>query len=179
MWDCIEVLTEILCDDIKGRLIEKAIKRNSFENEHRKVNYIIALDCHEPSIDVIDINKLLYGLTGHLASNTFGLSEAHYIKWKSETWDSINDKIRNNESWIKIEQAKNRGWEPLLIEKCLIPNDYSYVEDEGIFISNEEMKNVSGVLFRDKWNNITFHPNPFCHIEINDPTFQTLYDVAE
>jgi len=50
----------------------------------------------------------------------------------------------------------------------LIPNDYSYMVNEGIFISEKEMKNVSGVLFRDRWNNVTFHPNPFCDTEIND-----------
>jgi hypothetical protein len=169
LWDCIEVPTDILCDYIKGRLIEKAIKRDSFKDDNRKFTYIIALDFHESSIDEIDITKLLYGHTNHLASNAFGLPEAEYTKWKSDMWDSINNKTRNNASWTLIEQAKNRGWETLLIEKSLIPNDYSYVDEEGIFISEKEMKNVSGVLFRDKWNNITFHPNPFCDIEINDP----------
>lgn len=103
--DYIEVPTDVLCDYIKERLIEKATKRNSFGDEHRKAHYIIALDCCEPSIDEIDINKLLYDRT------------------------------------------------------------------EGIFLSETEMKNVSGVLFRGKWDKITFYPNPFCDAEINDPKF--------
>lgn len=167
--DCIEVPMDVLCDYIKKRLIEKAIKRNSFVDEHRNVCYIIALHWDEPSIDEIDITKLLYGHTNHLASNIMGLSEADYTKWKADMWNSINNNIRNSASWIIIEQAKNRGWEALLIEKCLIPNEYSYVDNEGIFLSEKEMKNVSGVLLRNKWNKITFHPNPFCDIEINDP----------
>jgi hypothetical protein len=168
-WDCIEIPTEILCNYIKGRLIKKAIKRNSFEKEHREACYIIALDFQESSIDATDISRLLYGRTNQLLSNAFGLPEADYTKWKSDMWDSINNKTRNNASWTLIEQAKSMGWETLLIEKSLIPKDYSYVDEEGIFISEKEMKNVSGVLFRDKWNNVAFYPNPFCDIEINDP----------
>jgi hypothetical protein len=124
----IEVPTKILCDYIKERLLEKAVKRDSFEKEHRKVHYIIALDCYEPSIDAIDMNELLYGHTSHLSAlNITGSSEEDYTKKRSGYWRFLNDKIRNSDSWRIIEQAKNRGWENLLIEKCLIPNDYELI----------------------------------------------------
>jgi hypothetical protein len=165
----IEVPTDTLCDDIKRRLIEKAVKRDSFKNEHREFHYIIALDCHESSIDAIAMNVLLYGHITHLSAlNMTGSSEEDFTKRRLDHWNFVNDIIRNSASWGIIEQAKNQGWEALLIKKCLIPNDYSYMVNEGIFISEKEMKNVSGVLFRDRWNNVTFHPNPFCDTEIND-----------
>jgi hypothetical protein len=168
----IEVPTDILCTYIKERLVEKAVKRDSFEKEHRKIHYIIALDWHEPSIDAINMSELLYGYVTHLAAlNITGSSEEDFIKKRSDYWNFLNDNFKNSASCRIIEQAKDRGWENLLIEKCLIPNNYSYIDKEGIFLSKKEMNNVTGVLFRDEWNNITFHPNPFCDAEINDPKF--------
>ncbi len=146
--DLIEVPTDILCAYIKEKLVEKAAKRDSFTNEHRKIYYIVAFDCHEPSINATDINKLLYGSVCHLATlNITGSSDENFIKNRLYYWNFLNSKIKNNTSWGVIEQAKNRGWEKLLTEKCLIPNDYSYVDEEGIFISEAKMKNVSGFLF--------------------------------
>lgn len=168
--DLIEVPTDILCAYIKERLVEKAAKRDSFKNEHRKIYYIVAFDCHEPSIDAIDINKLLYGRVGHLATlNVTGSSDEDFINNRLYYWNFLNSKIKSSTSWGVIEQAKNRGWKKLLTEKCLIPNDYSYVDEEGIFISETKMKNVSGVLFRGTRNEIAFYPNPFCDTEINNP----------
>lgn len=173
--DLIEVPTDILCAYIKERLVEKAAKRDSFTNEHRKIYYIVAFDCHEPSIDATDINKLLYGSVCHLSTlNITGSSDEDFIKNRLYYWDFLNSRIKNNTSWGVIEQAKNRGWEKLLTEKCLIPNDYSYVDEEGIFISEAKMKNVSGFLFRGTRSEIVFYPNPFCDTEINNPTISNL-----
>jgi hypothetical protein len=106
-----EVPTDILCDYIKERLVEKAVKRGSFENGHRKFRYIIALDCHESSIDAIDMNGLLYGRTSHLAAlNITGSSEEDYTKRRLDYWNFLNNKIRNSASWRIIEKAKNKGW---------------------------------------------------------------------
>ncbi|PAV13078.1 hypothetical protein ASJ81_18825 [Methanosarcina spelaei] len=168
--DLIEVPTDILCTYITERLVEKAAKRDSFNSEHRKIYYIVAFDCHEPSIDAIDMNELLYGHMSYISElNITGSSEEDYAKNRLDYWNFLNNNIKNSASWRIIEQAKNRGWEKLLTEKCLIPNDYSYIDDEGIFISETKMKNVSGVLFRGTRNEIAFYPNPFCDTEINNP----------
>lgn len=154
-----------LCKYVKDRLIKKAVKRNYFEDVHRSYPYILAFDCDEWSIDASDINKLLYGKITIIASTP--------SQWRDNEWNKIiTDKERNIPKWTEIDTASKNGWGDLLIEKCLIPNNYSYLSEEGIFLSEQLMKNVSGVLFRDKLDNVSFYPNPFCSTEINYPDLQ-------
>lgn len=162
--EVITVPSQTLREYVKERLIKKAIKRNDFEDIHRTYPYILAFDCHEWSIDTDEINQLLYGIITVIASPTNNLGEK---EWS----EIIKDRERNIPKWNEINAAKENGWSDLLIEKRLIPNNYAYLSEEGIFLSEQFMKNVSGVLFR-KNNNISFYPNPFCSAEINYPDLQ-------
>lgn len=162
--EVITVPSQTLREYVKERLIEKAIKRNDFEDIHRTYPYILAFDCDEWSIDASDIEWLLYGKITVIESPT--------NKWEEKEWNKIiSDKEKNIPKWNEINAANKKGWGDLLIKKCLIPNNYSYLSEEGIFLSEQFMKNVSGVLFR-KHNNISFYPNPFCSAEINYPDIQ-------
>ena len=158
--ELVTIPSKTLCEYVKDRLIKKAIKRNYFEDIHRTYPYILAFDCDEWSIDASDINRLLYGVITVIASTP--------NQWRENEWNKIiTDKERNIPKWNEIDTASKNGWGDLLNEKCLIPNNYSYLSEEGIFLSEQLMKNVCGVLFRDKLDNVSFYPNPFCSIEIN------------
>lgn len=170
MWECIEVPEDELLEYTKGRLIRKAEKRDSFEGEHRTYPYIIVFDCKESSIDDIYINRLLYGKTRLIGD----FSDVHikYSTWQDVNWEGEVSKVEQRPSWEKIEEAKNNGWEQLLINKFLLPNDYTYISEEGIFLTEAEMENVSAVLFRDNFGKVSFYPNPFCSYEINNVELQ-------
>lgn len=160
----IQVPEEILKENIKYWLLEKAKKRDDLEKEDRKYPYIIAFDCEERSIDDITINELLYG-----QRTTIGALSEEYELWREKEWRSIiKDKAKKIPKWEEIEEARKRGWEKLLVKEALIPNDYTYLTKEGIFLSESSMKNVSGVLFR-KYGEVFFFPNPFASDEINYP----------
>ncbi|MCK4797426.1 MAG: hypothetical protein KAT05_08595 [Spirochaetes bacterium] len=157
-------------------LIKKANKRDDFKGEHRGYFYIIAFDCEESSIDELDMDGLLYGDIGGPILNAFKYPEEVYEKWKQKEWNSIIDRVRINPTWDKIEQAKEKGWESFLVDKYLIPNNYSNRNGNGLFLSEPDLNNVSGILFRTKWNKHFFYPNPFCHSEINCPDIQQIFD---
>lgn len=175
--EVIEVPTDNLIDYIKSKiLIKKAKKRDDFKGEHRMHFYVIALDCKESSIDELDIDRLLYGQTHGLGENISGFPEENYKRWKQEEWNFIISRVMKKPTWQQIEQAKANGWESFLIDKYLIPNNYANRTDDGIFLSESDLKNVSGVLFRNNWNeNYSFYPNPFCHSEINYPDIQKIF----
>ena len=175
--EVIEVPTNNLMDYVGSKiLIKKANKRDDFKDEHRLYYYIIAFDCEESSIDESDMDSLLYGQTHGLGSNGAELPEEAYKTWKQKEWKSITDRVRQNPTWDKIEQAKEKGWESFLIDKYLIPNNYINRNGNGLFISEPYLNNVSGILFRTKWNEHFFYPNPFCHSEINCSDIQQIFD---
>lgn len=167
--ECIHIPTSKLNEYIKGRLIKKAKKRDSFEGEHRNYPYIIAINWCESFLDETDVNNLLYGSVSSPISNEIGMPDIEYRKWIDDEWNRVTKETKNRASWTKIEKARDKGWELFLIKKFLIPNGNSHINNEGIFVTLEEMKNVSAVLFLNNWGKISYHPNPFCSDEINDP----------
>lgn len=175
--EVIKVPVDNLIGYIKSKiLIKKAKKRDDFRDEHRMLFYVIALDSKESSIDELDIDKLLYGQTHGLGENILGFPKEKYERWKQNEWNIIISRVMNKPTWQQIEQAKANGWESFLIDKYLIPNNYANRTEDGIFLSEPDLKNVSGVLFKNKWNEIyTFYPNPFCHSEINSPDIQKIF----
>jgi len=171
--EVIKVPTEKLIEYVKERLIQKAKKRDSYVGEHRNYFYFIAFDCEEKFIDEWDIDLLLYGKTLELGSNVLNLPVEVYEKWKQTEWNSIVSKVQNDPSWEKIVVSIENGWESFLIDKYLIPNNSICRNQNGIFISEQSMDNVSGVLFKEN-DEIIFYPNPFCNAEINDQEIQNI-----
>lgn len=172
--EVIKVPTEKLIEYVKERLIQKAKKRDSYVGEHRNYFYFIAFDCEEKFIDEWDIDLLLYGKTHELGSNVLNLPVEVYEKWKQKEWNSIVSQVQNDPTWKKIEVAILNGWESFLIDKYLIPNNSINRNQNGIFISEQSMDNVSGVLFKEN-EEIIFYPNPFCNAEINDQKIQNIF----
>lgn len=159
--EVIDVPVAYLLDYIKKQLISKAQKREDFEGEHAKKLYILVLDCFEPFIDEEKISTLLYGSITHFGSNMQNWS-------KEQEWTAVTSEVKKRPSWKKINQAQNSGWDSLLYKKYLIPHGYSYIDKEGLFVSNKEMENVSGVLFINTRDGFSFNPNPFCDKQINN-----------
>jgi len=173
-----EIPIEDLMDYIKKRLVKKAKKRNDFKGVHRKSFYIIAFDCEESAIDENDIESLLYGRPNWLGSYVSKPPEKAY-EWRQKEWKSITDNSKKNTAYHQIEQAKEKGWESFLLDKNLIPNNYCNRNGTGLFLSEPELKNVSGIIFIDNWNKYFFYPNPFCYSEINYPDIQKIFSFED
>lgn len=175
--EVIEVPTEDLNEYVKERLIEKAKKRekeDGFVEKHREYLYVIALDCETRFIDELDIDLLLYGQKHGLGTNTLNLPAKVFEQWKQNEWNLIVSKVKNDPVWKKIEMAREKDWGDFLFKKYIIPNNYIHRNKNGIFISEQSMDNVSGVLFKEN-DNIIFYPNPFCSAEINHQKIQSIF----
>ncbi len=167
--EVIKVPEDALKANISYWLLKKAEKRDNWEKDHRKYPYIIAIDCKEWTIDDITINALLYG------QRTTIFAPRGYEKWREKEWKAITDnKIEKIPRWREIEEAGKSGWEKFLLKEALIPNNYTHLIKEGVFLSESLMKNVSLVLFREP-NNVFFFPNPFAYDEINLFRFSELF----
>lgn len=167
--ECIKIPADDLRDYVKERLMKKANKRNDFESRYQTYPYILAFDCKQMFIDEDDLDNLLYGIDGSIATFPTILSKSDEQRckiWKDDEFKKVVDTIRQKDSWKEIEAVKADGLDNLLLEKKIIPNDYSYRSDEGLFLSEPFMKNVSGVLFKDTSNSVFYFPNPFCYKEI-------------
>jgi len=161
--ECIQVPEDILKENVKYWLIKKAKKRDDWDGENRKYQYIIAIDCKEWAIDDITVNELLYGHRTSIGAHTKENEPLIEKMWEK----IVKDKSKTIPKWKEIEEASTKGWRDLLLKEALIPNDYTYLTDEGIFLSEPAMENVSGVILKIN-DEIHFFPNPFASDEINN-----------
>lgn len=140
------------------RLEKKAEKRARFPSTEQKTPYIIAIVCDDPGIDPYEVKELLYGSTA-----SFGLSQdtPESIRWRERHWTRIIEELHGLASWQAIQRAQELGWGELLIDTNLIPHDYCYVKESGLFLSMDVMRWVSGVLFFNWARRNRFFANPF------------------
>lgn len=158
----IEVPEKTLREDIGRRLVEKARKRKGWANERPEYPYVVAVDGTEWSLDGGAMDRLLYGDRVKVES----LDDADF---RERQWRSILDhKETSIPRWADIDSAGKGGWKALLMEKGLIPMGYEYLVKEGLYLSEREMKNVTGVLWKAH-EDIRYFPNPFASREINHP----------
>jgi hypothetical protein len=169
---CVKIPSENLRDYVKERLTKKAEKREDFKNNHLTYPYILTFDCDEPFIDDDDLDNLLYGITNSiaiLASNASPAEKQKHIILRDTEWENVINEKTNSHFWNDIEYAKENGWKDFLLEKRIIPTDFFFRTDDGLFLAEPLMKNVSGVLFKNKTHKVFFYPNPFCFDKINNP----------
>ncbi len=175
--ECIKVPERDLREYVKYRLLNKAEKRTEFTGVHRTYPYILAFDCEQEFIGADDLDRLLYGVDSSIPiiSSTFPPSEKQKLEiWRDNKFKTVLDSKKQEIYWKEIDDAKKDGWNEFLLEKGIIPNNYEYRLDEGLFLSESLMKNVSGVLFKDKFGKVFFFPNPFCFSEINNPYLEKI-----
>ena len=114
-------------------------------------------------VDSTMIEDMLYG-----DKTSFGDIEGKHRELTQREWRKIiDDPSQTVGHWDEIQLAAENGWKEFLTEECIIPNNYTYLSNPGIFLNDLDMKNVTGVAFRAKWGNVHFYPNPFCSQEIN------------
>lgn len=160
------------------RLLEKAKKRESFEGSEKNCPYILTFVSENISIDDIDFKDLLYGRT--LKISTLQSEDPEMVRqstiWRDNDWgDILRHKNKHIPKWQEIETAANCGWNDFLTRICYIPNDYTYLTKEGLFLSEPIMKNVSGILLIRKSTEPYFYLNPFCDQEISLVNHQVFF----
>lgn len=140
------------------RLKKKAEKRSRFPSIEQNTPYIIAIVCDDPGIDPYEVKELLYGSTA-----SYGLSQdtPEFIRWRETNWTRIIEELHGLASWQAIQRAQELGWGELLIDTNLIPHNYCYVKESGLFLSMGVMRWVSGVLFFNWARRNIFFANPF------------------
>ena len=158
----IEVPEGTVRAQIGQRLVEKAKKSRSWMNEHPDHAYVIAVDVTEWPVDGNAMDRLLYGERVKIES--MGDHSFRDRQWRS----IVDDREKSIPGWHQIEAAGRAGWKAMLMEKAIIPMGYEYLVSEGLFLSEREMRNVTGVLLRTHGGQ-NYFPNPFASGEMNRP----------
>lgn len=150
------------------RLNKKAEKRARFPRAEQNIPYVIAIVCDDPGIDPYEVKELIYGSTA-----SYGLSQdtPEFISLREMNWTRIIEELHGLPSWQAIHRAQELGWGELLIDTNLIPHNYCYVKEPGLFLSMDVMRWVSGVLFFNWARRNRFFANPFSMDSEEGPSF--------
>jgi hypothetical protein len=150
-------------------LLKKAKKRENFFDSARNYPYIVTFVSRNILVDAIDFHRLLYGFIPRLSILPIDQETDRRARiFREEEWNVIiRDKQNYIPRWQDIEAAAKNGWTDFLTKIHYIPNDYTYLGKEGLFLSEPLMKNVSGILLVRKSMESHFFPNPFCDPEIS------------
>jgi hypothetical protein len=147
---------------ISQRLVEKAKNGRTWMDAHPDNAYVIAVDVTEWPVDVMAVDRLVYG-------ERVKIESMDDITFRDKQWRSILENKQNCiPGWHMIESAARSGWKAMLMEKAIIPMGYEYLVKGGLFISEKEMKNVTGVLLRTR-GGMNYLPNPFASGKMNRP----------
>lgn len=160
-------------------LLKKAIKREKFEGVAKNYPYILTFVSGNIAVDDNDFQHLLYGFIPTLiVAQTDDVEEIRLsiIRRDAEWQEILQDKNKHIPKWGEIEAAASEGWEDFLTVIHYIPNDYTYLAREGLFLSEPLMKNVSGILLIRKSTEPHFYPNPFCEPGISLVNHQEFFN---
>ena len=145
------------------RLQIKGKKRLTFPKDKQKIPYIIALVCDERGINSGELGYLLYGSTkseSYLVSLR-SIPEELKEEIKKRRWITTLKRLASQDSWSEIQKVKGEGWEELLLNTYLIPHDYCYIEEPGLYFTEPIMRQMSGVLFCRCTGICKIFPNQF------------------
>ncbi|KXB05807.1 hypothetical protein AKJ52_03015 [candidate division MSBL1 archaeon SCGC-AAA382C18] len=139
-------------EKLENDIIDRAKKRNDWEGKHLEKFYFIGTDFEYWTYNKHTLKSTLFG-------NTVSVKKPL--------------PMQDVEIPSTVKEASKKGWKQLLLKHRLIPNGRSYVnpEKQGIYISRNVMKNVSGVIGSYPTSGFDFFPNPFAEDQINDPNF--------
>ena len=153
----------------------KVGKRVYFPTSEQEVPYILAFVCDEPGISCYEVKSLLYGDVTEIAMMQ---DTPHYRSIREWRWIKTMKERQEHISWSVIEMAKKSGWEVVLSKTYLTPNEYCYVEKQGLYLTCPVMKSVSGVIFYSSSRRCEFYPNPFSSHKINCPSLSKELDLT-
>jgi len=158
----IGVPTEALLKSIIRRVVQKAEMRKKFPPEYLSVPYLVALDCIEWSVDALDIEYGLYGTTLGWGKPEDESNRVLATINEAEWQNLLANAETRIPGWGRIQEARQRGWNDILVAHHLIPSDRIYVSDPGSFLKNAELNELSGLLFKENPpGDFHFFPNPF------------------
>jgi hypothetical protein len=162
-------------------LLKKARKREKFIDSARNYPYIVTFESRNIAVDDVDFHRLLYGFIPRLSILPIDQETDRQARiFLEEEWNAvIRDKKDHIPRWQDIETAARNGWTDFLTKIHYIPNDYTYLGKEGLFLSEPLMKNVSGILLVCKSMEPHFFPNPFCDPEISLVNHQEFFISAQ
>jgi len=118
--------------------------------EHLRRCYFIGIDCEQAHVHQDDVDIALVGMT--------------VTQWGDLPMPKV-------ELGDEVRLAAAKGWKRFLEEKHVIPSSRTYLDPskKGVFFTDSDTRNVSGVLVRFKNASVYFLPNPFAYDQINDP----------
>ncbi|MEM8718148.1 MAG: hypothetical protein AAGE84_02410 [Cyanobacteria bacterium P01_G01_bin.39] len=144
---------------IENELKKKAKKREKWNDSHKDLNYLIALD----------IQQGLF-FEDRLISLLFGGQYAYLPMSFSKPGD------RSFPDYSELEMvtfAKENGWKDFLENVGFDPKSNAHIREPGIFINNPIFGNVTGVITRIQ-DNLQVIPNPFAEQQINLPNLEQI-----
>lgn len=163
---CYQFPRELFEKFVTPLLQKKAGKRLKFKGPTRNFAYILSFVSENISVDNNDFEQLLYGAIPEILA--FPQGDPGGIIRRDQYWAEIlRDKNKHIPKWQEIETASNNEWHDFLTEMHYIPNNFIYLSEAGLFLSDPLMKNVSGILLIRKSTESHFYPNPFCDPEIS------------
>jgi len=159
--EVIGVPTEKIISQLKYHIIKKAKKKNDFDDDDRRIPYIVAIFSDLVYLDDIIFKEMIYGAV---------MGYPDQDRYKKIIEKDYKEQIRiykTGKEWRRIEEAVNAGWHDYLWHVHLIPHDFYYVYKHGLYLSDQATNNVAGILLMTVVDRVTFFPNPFSDSEMN------------
>ena len=150
----ITVPTDILQHRIAEDVIDKAAKRQDWDEEHKRYLYLVALVSKDVWLDQDDVEQAPIG------GGTYFVPPLSMPPFSPSR---------------EIQQAQASGWSDFLLQKCVIPNGNTVIMpgQQGIYFTQTGCRNVSGVISILRNWNTSITPNPFAEARINEPRLTT------
>lgn len=148
------------------QIVNKIIDKKSTKSKDwpGKLNYYIAIDFQHAFNEIDELVTVLYGKT------------VHYTK----DWLRVPGWKFDDSMFPETTQAIQRGWDKnFLLSTKLIPHDMIRIESKGLFLTNTNSKEISGILslFRLDKKGPYITPNPFSKSERENLNFEWLGDL--
>ena len=140
---------------------EKSTKSKAWDG---KICYYFAIDFQHAFNEIDELVTVLYGKT------------THYIG----DWSNIPGWKFDDSLFPETIQALERGWDRnFFLSTKLIPNNIIRIENKGLFLTNSNSKELSGILslFRLNKKGLFITPNPFTKPERENLNFTWLGDL--
>ena len=142
---------------IKNELRKKAEKRERWNNLHKTISYLVALDVQQGWFFEERLIPILFGEQCAYLPLFFGRPGERSFP------DYHEPEI--------VTCAKENGWTCFLEKVGFNPKSNAHVREPGILINEPIFKNVTGVITRMQ-DHLQVVPNPFAEDQINYPSLE-------
>ncbi|MEO0926151.1 MAG: hypothetical protein AAFY63_09800 [Cyanobacteria bacterium J06643_13] len=151
--------SEKIKPQIENELRKKAKKRERWNDLHKNISYLVALDIQQGWFSEEKLIPLLFGEQCADLSQSFG-----------NPGDKSFPDYHEPEI---VTYAKENGWTDFLEKVGLNPKSNVHVREPGILINEPIFNNVTGVITRMR-DHLQIVPNPFAEKQINYPNLEKI-----